>query len=49
MNTLQTIDLQLQAINHFFAELRGKNDRLVYIDNNNAEDADSNASEALAA
>jgi tRNA-dihydrouridine synthase B len=49
MNTLQTIDLQLQAINDFFTELKAKNDRLVYIDNNNAEDADSNASEALAA
>lgn len=32
MNTLQTIDLQLQAINEFFAELRAKNDRLVYAD-----------------
>lgn len=30
MNTLQTIELQLQAINDFFAELRAKNDRLVY-------------------
>ena len=49
MNTLQTIDLQLQAINDFFAELRAKNDRLVYIENNDAEDADSSASEALAA
>lgn len=33
MNTLQTIDLQLQAINDFFAELKAKNDRLVYTDN----------------
>jgi tRNA-dihydrouridine synthase B len=48
MNTLQTIELQLQAINDFFSELKAKNDRLVYIDNNDAEDAD-NASEALAA
>ena len=32
MNTLQTIELQLQAINEFFAELRAKNDRLVYAD-----------------
>ena len=32
MNTLQTIELQLQAINDFFAELRAKHDRLVYID-----------------
>lgn len=30
MNTLQTIELQLQAINVFFTELRAKNDRLVY-------------------
>jgi tRNA-dihydrouridine synthase B len=49
MNTLQTIDLQLQAINDFFVELKAKNDRLVYIDNNDAEDADSSTSEALAA
>lgn len=33
MNTLQTIELQLQAINDFFAELKAKNDRLVYVDN----------------
>lgn len=49
MNTLQTIDLQLQAINDFFVELKAKNDRLVYIDNHDAEDADSSTSEALAA
>ncbi len=30
MNTLQTIELQLGAINDFFAELKTKNDRLVY-------------------
>lgn len=30
MNTLQTIPLQLNAINDFFAELKAKNDRLVY-------------------
>jgi len=48
MNTLQTIELQLQAINDFFTELKAKNDRLVYIENNDADDAD-NASEALAA
>ena len=30
MNTLQTIDLQLTAINDFFAELKTKNERLVY-------------------
>lgn len=38
MNTLQTIELQLQAINDFFAELRAKNERLVYAD---IEDSDS--------
>jgi tRNA-dihydrouridine synthase B len=32
MNTLQTIDLQLHAINDFFTELKAKNDRLVYAD-----------------
>ncbi len=30
MNTLQTIPLQQQAINDFFAELKTKNERLVY-------------------
>ena len=44
MNTLQTIELQLQAINDFFVELKTKNDRLVYIDN-----AADDVSEALAA
>lgn len=48
MNTLQTIELQLQAINDFFAELKTKNDRLVYIEND-ADDANNSASEALAA
>jgi tRNA-dihydrouridine synthase B len=32
MNTLQTIELQLNAINDFFAELKSKNERLVYAD-----------------
>ena len=36
MNTLQTIQLQQQAINDFFAELKIKNDRLVYVDESNA-------------
>lgn len=31
MNTMQTIELQLQAISDFFAELKSQNDRLVYI------------------
>lgn len=48
MNTLQTIELQLQAINDFFAELKSKNDRLVYIEND-ADDAENNAPEAMAA
>jgi tRNA-dihydrouridine synthase B len=30
MNTLQSTELQLQAINDFFAELKSKNERLVY-------------------
>jgi tRNA-dihydrouridine synthase B len=42
MNTLQTIELQLGAINDFFADLKTKNDRLVY-----AQEEPS--SEALAA
>ncbi len=48
MNTLQTIELQLQAINDFFVELKTKNERLVYIDHD-AEDATPNASLVLAA
>ncbi len=35
MNTLQTIELQLQAINDFFAVLKADNERLVYADNEN--------------
>jgi len=46
MNTLQTIELQLEAISEFFAELKTKNERLVYLEND-ADDA--NPSEALAA
>jgi len=48
MNTLQTIELQLQAINDFFVELKTKNERLVYIDND-ADDTNPDASSALAA
>ena len=48
MNTLQTIELQLQAINDFFVELKTKNERLVYIDND-ADDVNPDASSALAA
>ncbi len=43
MNTLQTIELQLDAINGFFAELKEKNERLVYIE------PTDDASEELAA
>jgi tRNA-dihydrouridine synthase B len=43
MNTLQTIELQLNAINDFFAELKAKNDRLVY-----AEREDENVEELAA-
>ena len=32
MNTLQTTELQLQAINDFFAELRSKSERLIYVE-----------------
>ena len=38
MNTLQTIDLQQQAINDFFAELKTKNERLVYADETDEHD-----------
>ena len=46
MNTLQTIELQLQAINEFFAELRARNERLVYAEN---EDSDTDNNQELAA
>ena len=48
MNTLQTIELQLQAINDFFAELRAKNERLVYADNEDS-DNENDRDEELAA
>lgn len=47
MNTLQTIKLQLQAIDDFFAELKQKNDRLVYATESVSDDSD--AAEAIAA
>jgi tRNA-dihydrouridine synthase B len=47
MNTLQTIELQLQAIDDFFAELKQKNERLVYA-TEPQEGADA-SSEAIAA
>lgn len=43
MNTLQTTELQLQAISDFFAELRTRNERLVY------EEEPATTSEAIAA
>ncbi len=46
LNTLQTIELQLEAINDFFAELRARNERLVYADN---EDSDTENNQVLAA
>jgi tRNA-dihydrouridine synthase B len=47
MNTLQTIDLQLEAINGFFVELKAKNDRLVYADES-AENEEENNQELAA-
>jgi tRNA-dihydrouridine synthase B len=44
MNTLQTIDLQLNAINDFFAEQKSRHERLIYVEN----DAEAGI-EALAA
>lgn len=42
MNTLQTIDLQLEAINGFFVELKAKNDRLVYADDTTENEEENN-------
>ncbi|MGQ2966311.1 tRNA dihydrouridine synthase DusB [Methylophilus sp.] len=42
MNTLQTIDLQLEAINGFFVELKAKNDRLVYADESTENEEENN-------
>ena len=47
MNTLQTIELQLQAIDDFFAELKQKNERLVYA--TEPQEAADASSEAIAA
>ncbi len=41
MNTLQTIELQLNAINDFFAELKTKNERLVYALDETSETLDT--------
>ncbi|MDX1915437.1 MAG: tRNA dihydrouridine synthase DusB [Methylophilus sp.] len=48
MNTLQTIELQLNAINTFFAELKAKNDRLVYTEEQ-FEPSSNESKEAIAA
>jgi hypothetical protein len=48
MNTLDSIDLQQSAINDFFAELKHKNERLVYADDELAS-PENIAAEALAA
>lgn len=48
MNTLQTTELQLKAINDFFAELKTVNERLVYDDVSN-DSISSESAEAIAA
>jgi tRNA-dihydrouridine synthase B len=48
MNTLDSIDLQQSAINDFFAELKHKNERLVYAVDELAS-PENIAAEALAA
>jgi tRNA-dihydrouridine synthase B len=49
MNTLQTIELQLNAINDFFDELRAKNERLVYVENTETSKDSDQSEEAIAA
>ncbi len=48
MNTLQTIELQLQAINDFFNELKSKHERLVYAESDTDEPTTA-STEAMAA
>ena len=48
MNTLQTIELQQAAINDFFAELKTKNERLVYIENHAEAEPESELVELAA-
>ena len=48
MNTLQTIELQQAAINDFFAELKSKNERLVYIENHEEAESESELVELAA-
>lgn len=49
MNTLQTTELQLSAINGFFAELQSRNERLVYEETNNKTKNSNATKEAIAA
>jgi len=49
MNTLDTIDLQQAAINDFFAELKQKNERLVYLEADPEAQPQGNDTQALAA
>ena len=49
MNTLQTTELQIQAISDFFAELKTKNERLVYDEDSSNKISPNKASEAIAA
>lgn len=48
MNTLQTIELQLQAINDFFNELKLKHERLVYVETD-TDESTTVSTEAIAA
>ena len=49
MNTLQTTELQVQAISDFFAELQSRSDRLVYGETASADAVGATDSEAIAA
>jgi tRNA-dihydrouridine synthase B len=49
MNTLQTIELQLNAINDFFDELKTKNERLVYVESIETSKDSDQSKEAIAA
>lgn len=49
MNTLQTTELQVEAINDFFAELETRNERLVYEETNNKTKKSNSTKEAIAA
>ena len=49
MNTLQTTELQVQAISDFFAELQSRSDRLVYEESASADAVGATDSEAIAA